>query len=92
MSEDGKSKASKYWYSPNSHDWKYYVTKLILRTCMKVLGKTENVTVSKKQSHMLKLKIQRGQLLKVKERQLKSSSHSEECKCHDFDILQITGK
>lgn len=41
---------------------------------------------------MLKLKIQRVPLLKVKEKQLKSSSHSEECKCHAFDVLQIMGK
>lgn len=76
----------------NSHDQKEYVTKLILRTCMKIWGKTENITVPKKQSHMLKLKIQRGQLLKVKERQQKSSSHSEECECHAFDVLQIMDK
>lgn len=41
---------------------------------------------------MLKLKIQRGQLLKVKEKQLKSSLHSEVCQSHASDILQVMGK
>lgn len=30
--EERKSNASRYGYSPNSDDWKSYVTKLIIRT------------------------------------------------------------
>lgn len=55
-------------------------TKLILRTCVKILGKTENTATSKKtKSHSKTENIERP-ITQNERQQLKPWSHPEECK------------